>query len=230
MTRSSTSLTTRSLSSAILEINNDIKRYYTKNGIVGVRPKVNRREAAEVWQRDKGRCVFCGVGLVKGPKAGGRTPCLAFDFPLAHGGKVEVDNIILVCRIHKDKYEPRRKPRERIPDVDNFANLVEQMVISIIERESLIEKKDPEAFSKIEKVRRLREEIDVLLEDIAVHSRYRTMFKEDTPEHFRHYREGDTLGKDIENLSLGIGDSKEISEKLKQLVCTKVYRTKNEVE
>lgn len=130
--------------------------------------RVNGTMCKTAWNKQNGRCVYCGIALHYSVRFRFMAASVVFDLPLKKGGLVEQDNIVLVCPYHKERYGASKPLRERIPDINTFADLVEQLFRSVSNDESR------------EKIRMIKHEIDCILEDIAIHGQYR-VFNEDRP-------------------------------------------------
>jgi 5-methylcytosine-specific restriction endonuclease McrA len=95
------------------------KKYFTKT------------QAKNVWNRYKGACAYCEIPLV--PR-GGKEDSLHFTMyvPLKHGGRVEEENLLPVCKGCKERHKlPPKRMLDRIPNVNTIADLVDRLIVEV---------------------------------------------------------------------------------------------------
>lgn len=77
----------------MIEHNRKMHRYHVRFGYIGEkRPKVSKAKRKRVYERDKGKCAYCGRFLEKD------NFCIDHIIPLSRGGNNEDDNLTVSCR------------------------------------------------------------------------------------------------------------------------------------
>lgn len=199
--------------------------------------KFKLSEMREVWNRDKGRCRFCGCVLHIKDAVGASALFFKLYIPQEFGGKRELWNVVLCCR---DDYEGYRAAKtvlgEDIPDVNTFADLTEQLIKATIKKQTA----KPEVSILLdEKIRRLKIMINDQLTDVAATMRYKP-FKDWIPEDFELVVEGENTIPDIveeiteaaceENADAVSSGKEKFTDSIKQVQTTKQYKIVKNVD
>lgn len=101
---------------------------------VGVKKFLDKADLRAAYNRTKGRCSFCGIPLlVAGSEA--HMPHFMFLRPIKLGGKVEQDNLLVVCFDCKGQHHESRRdqPRELLYDFNTIPDLIQRLVEETIE-------------------------------------------------------------------------------------------------
>ena len=200
---------------AIIEINSEILAYQkTLHHRKRVLPKLSHLQLQKVFAAYKGLCAYCKAPLMLGDnfKLGGAH--FSFEIPLVQGGEVAPSNVVPVCYAHKLRYNNLKSKRERVPDLDTFADLIEVLIESVS-----YEYKD------IGKIRILKSEINSILEEIALHGHYKH-YKEDLPKKPQHFINTNTVADIIEKMKTGEKTKEDLIESIKTITSTGQYRIK----
>jgi hypothetical protein len=91
------------------------------------RPRITGRERRQVFERDRYRCVYCGVRLTFSEFDGGRDPDHAtVDHVIAHenGGESTIDNSVACCR-RCNSVKRNEKMLERSCDTTHFSTQIQ---------------------------------------------------------------------------------------------------------
>lgn len=159
---------THAFKKALLKFNTEIKRALPR----GNPHRFTISEAFKLYQRFNGRCVYCGLPLNVNAEAAVNSLNYKLYIPLEYNGVIDMDNVVIVCNTHADKYRPVKPPREDIPNVNTLADLIHVLIEETFKLEQM---KNTEFHSLIlEKIRRIKIELNKTMEDIAVNMRYKT--------------------------------------------------------
>ena len=131
--------------------------------------------------------------------------------PLEKGVTVDINNLILSCAVHKDQYQPHKRLRERIPNVDSFGDLMEALFRAVENKEGW------------EITRRIKHEMNTILEEIAVHSRY-MIYKEDRPIRIRTSKKDESIPDLIEKFAKSQNSKEDVVDALKTIHVVKTYK------
>lgn len=178
-----------------------------------------------VYQAHRGRCAYCGYPLSSRNRRASNALFFSFYVPLDRGGSVELDNILPTCKLHINGGQPLRGIRERIPDINTIADLIDVMVKTRLE---LPESEHPHLLLyKLDKVKKM---LNILFEDVVTNMRYRPP-KDWVPEQYTIIMEDDnTIPDEIDNLVKAEDEptkeeaKKQIAERVKQIAVTGKYK------
>ena len=136
--------------SPLKRINREVSNYK----LVGRRKYYTIDDAKEVWKRDLGRCYDCGIILnPRGNQKGAGH--FTHRVPLKLGGKVHIDNLVVVCLTHKEDRDKKRKPPSmKITGYNALSDIVVQLVESIMSKDE-------------ERIKYFKQCFDVELKDIV---------------------------------------------------------------
>lgn len=195
----------------LIEINEEIRRFEKKRHWRALKlPRFILDDLFKVYTEYKGACAFCGILTTAKFNYKYTGAHFRFEMPLTKGGDITTDNIVLVCATHKKEYGTHKRARERIPDVDSFADLTEALIRAVQNGEGW------------EKIRRIKHEMNTVLEEIAIHSRY-MVFNEDRPTKIRTPKRDNSIADAIEKLAAGEDTKQEITDGLKTIHVTQKY-------
>jgi hypothetical protein len=195
----------------LIEINKEIsvfekKRHWRASKL----ERFTMEDLLKVYTYYKGACAFCGLPTTVEYKYKYTGSYFIFEVPLEKGGAVDVNNLVLVCTVHKEQYKPHKRLRERIPDVDSFADLTEALIRAVHNGDGW------------EKIRRIKHEMNTILEELAIHSRY-TVFNEDRPIRIRTAKRDNSVADLIERFAKGEDTKQDITDGLKTIHITQKY-------
>lgn len=162
-------------------------------------------ELTALYKKSKGHCQICG-DLVELWGTGE----LVFDFyvPLKYGGLPTIDNVFVSCHAHKIN---TNKKRAELPDINTFADLCEQLFLSVQEGTD-------------KRTKQIKRMMNWTLEDLTESMRYET-FDDWRPDKFELiYENRNSIPDLIEKVIEAPGAKAEITEQIKQLVTAKKYR------
>ena len=131
---------------------------------------VTRWSLRETFDNYGGRCVYCGMSLLcngDGPDSAH----FSFYVPLNNGGLAEADNLVLVCNTHRKIYKPNRVNNPRILDV----NTIPDLIVALVEEVKESPGDGEEILAKQEKIKVLKRELNLALEDLALTMRYKVV-------------------------------------------------------
>lgn len=195
----------------LITINEEIRKFERKKHWRALKlPRFILDDLFKVYTEYKGACAFCGILTTVKFQYRYTGAYFKFEIPLARGGEVSTDNLVLVCATHRDEYKPHKKMRERIPDIDTFADLTEALIRAVQNNNSW------------EKIRRIKHDMNTILEEIAIHSRY-MVFNEDKPTKIRTPKRDNSIADEIEKLAKGEDTKTNIVDGLKTIHITQKY-------
>lgn len=148
----------------LVEIQDEIRR-------AGKKSEITRWSLRETFDKHGGRCVYCGMGLLcrgDGPDSAH----FSFYVPLNNGGLPVPENLVLVCYTHRKTYLPNRINTPRILDVNTIPDLIVALVEAVKEFGGTAEN---EILAKQERIKILKRELNLSLEDLALTMRYKVV-------------------------------------------------------
>lgn len=167
----------------------------------------------ETFNRYRGNCAFCGVPLT--PVASNTQAHFAFYVPIRNGGSPTVDNLIPICRGCSDDHKPTQRPLMRIPEVNGIPHLIQELVVGVRDLEKAREAEDGEKLSEADRrIRYIKEEINVALEELAVLQRYSpsVTIREKTKKPLLPYAGQNTVADIIESMADVVVKEEEVTE------------------
>lgn len=195
----------------MISINEEIRKFEKKRHWKRLKlPRFILDDLFKVYTKYKGACAFCGILTTAKFQYRYTGANFRFEMPIEKGGGISIDNLVLVCATHRDKYRPHHRSRERIPDVDSFADLTEALIRAVHNGDGW------------EKIRRIKHEMNTVLEEIAIHSRY-MVFNEDRPTKISTPKRDNSIADAIEKLAAGEDTKQDITDGLKTIHVTQKY-------
>jgi len=118
---------------AMKEINRDIDNALKKRG--GARHYYTRYDCRAIYDKWNGHCSKCGLAL-QSKSNFQNSAYFTFRVPLDLGGKMDRDNLLLVCFSCKTlKIRPKVPMEDRVVGFDSFADLIVQLTASVVEKD-----------------------------------------------------------------------------------------------
>lgn len=192
---------------AILEINRELRN-------AGHKTYFRKPEIDVIYKDWKGCCAYCGMPLSLQGSNPTNALHLQFYTPLDAGGLPLLANLMPVCPTDKKRYRPTRRALEDIPNIDTFADLVEELMklVSTGSRTFAIKKR-----------------INTQLEDIVHTLRYKT--SPPSKEYEIRIENKNTIPDIVEEIAVRVDKGEDcakekeaLSESLEQITQTKQYR------
>ena len=208
---------------AVAKLNEHAQRVLGKNT-----KKLTLSDAREIYQKNNGRCVYCGLPLQ--PSRLGQSNSLNFIFyiPIEFTGMNEYNNIIPVCPYHAEMLTPNKQFLEDIPDINSIADIIEVLVKCKLDSIEFQKTQNPEYFPVVEKLKRLKRLLNFKIQEFALSMRYKT-FVDWIPSQYELIQEDHNTIADLVEIvvdadvdSMGKIKNK-ITKQLKQIVTTKTY-------
>lgn len=110
----------------------EINREVSDFKLVGRRKYYTVYDAKAVWQRDFGRCYYCGI-VLSPSNSDLNTGKFTHRVPIKLGGKIHRDNLIAVCLEHKKNKDKRRPlPNIKISGYNALSDTIVQLVRATI--------------------------------------------------------------------------------------------------
>jgi hypothetical protein len=212
---------------AVAKLNTHVKHLHIRGQV----KKLLISDAARVYKKFNGRCAFCDLPLNVRESQGTNALQLIFYTPIKFGGAIDPENIVPTCTVHAEQYRDVRETREDIPDINTFADVIEQLIKAVSAREHILREGGEGVGPIVEKIRRIKVYLNMKFEDLGVALRYKP-FKDWIPENFEMLEEGMNTIPDIvakattsheEGASID-NEKHEITEKIKQTVTTRQYK------
>ncbi len=206
----------RFLSETVDTLNAEIKTAYgTVTGDDKARSvcaTISKNEVEEVYQKYKGRCVYCDKATAYLGTRSHNSARVTWYVPLNVGGEAVLDNLIVSCQGCVKDYRSTRKLREDMVGLDTFADTVERLV-------KALEAGEDQAI-----VDRIKARLNIRLSDVATCMRYIT--KDDwVAAENEIIEEGvNTIGDRVEAMAKGEDTKDAITNTVKQIVTTKQYK------
>lgn len=201
-----------------------------RNELPRCKDSLTIQDGFRVYHDWKCRCCFCGINLTVAWKNVSNSFTFEFYIPLKLCKKVTLDNIVPVCLTCKNEKKHVRSPREDIPDVNTFADLVEVLIRSVFLETQHLKDSHPDLPALREKIRRLKQLLNLKLEDIAQNMRYNP-FKDWVPEKWEMVSEENNIPAAIEKMAIKVEkdeepkeEKKNITDIVKQTLATKKYK------
>ena len=204
------------VSDAVDTLNAEIRKSYVNvtgaDKIWSVYSRITNADVEEVYQKYRGRCVYCDKALRYLGTRSHNSARVTWYVPLNVGGEARPDNLIVVCQECVKSYRSTRKLREDMVGLDTFADTVEALVKAVWAGVDQVE------------VDQLKSRLNVRLADVANCMRYVT--KDDwVAAENEIVEEGvNTIGDRIETMIKGEDTKDEITNTVKQIVTTKQYK------
>lgn len=200
---------------ATKEINRELREHGHTHHIRGA-------EARSVFQKWKGRCVFCGIPLLVRARTTGAALGFQFYTPLSCGGRPTIDNVVPTCTGCRKFYRTTRQPREELFNVNTFADLTEQLILELQQHK--------QHKGRITRIKRM---MNQSLEDMVNNMRYKT-YPDQAPEEFELLVEDkNTLPEEIEGLTKALKEDNKpsvdkekdrVTDRVKQIITSKQYK------
>ena len=189
----------------------------------GYARRIQAIELSMLFKQFNGRCAYCGIPCIPWPKISNDRVYFHWYIPLDKGGTTEIKNLVPVCSEHKEKYRHVKTPRETIPDVNTFGDLIATLVDSTITMRKLKSDNNVEAFKWERKIQALKHSINMLLEEIMVSTHYKP-FSDWKFNPIMHEEDVNTIPDLIEGMVKGEDNKDELTNAAKQLISTKQYK------
>lgn len=206
----------RFLSETVDTLNEEIKTAYGRvtldDKARSVCATISKNEVEEVFQKYKGRCVYCDKATAYLGTRSHNSARVTWYVPLNVGGEAVLDNLIVSCQGCVKDYRSTRKLREDMVGLDTFADTVERLVKAVRDSEDQ------------DIVDRLKARLNIRLSDVANCMRYIT--KDDwVAAENEIIEEGvNTIGDRVEAMAKGEDTTAAITNTVKQIVTTKQYK------
>lgn len=204
------------VSDTVGTLNAEIRKAYVRvtgeDKIWSVYDRITKNEVEEVFQKYKGRCVYCDKATAYLGTRSRNSARVTWYVPLNVGGEAVPSNLIVSCQECVKSYRSTRKLREDMVGLDTFADTVERLV-------KAVQAGEDQAI-----VDRLKARLNIRLSDVATCMRYIT--KDDwVASENEIVEEGiNTIGDRVEALAKGEDTKDAITNTAKQIVTTKQYK------
>ena len=98
----------------------------------------NKNDLRYVYDKFNGACAVCGLNLqAKSSQHGNNSRSAQFKLriPLENNGKLSQDNLLLVCKRHKDNKPFTSYPKSREFGFNTFADMLAQLVAAVVDED-----------------------------------------------------------------------------------------------
>ena len=205
----------RFLSDTVDTLNAEIKTAYGRvtgdDKARSVYATISKNEVEEVFQKYKGRCVYCDKATAYLGTRSHNSARVTWYVPLNVGGEAVLDNLIVSCQGCVKDYRSTRKLREDMVGLDTFADTVERLVKAVWAGEDQ------------DIVDRLKARLNIRLSDVATCMRYITKDDWIAAENEIIEEGVNTIGDRVEAMAKGEDTKDAITNTVKQIVTTKQY-------
>ena len=185
--------------------------------------RLKLQQIADIYHAWDGKCAMCGIPLNVKEHRGINALHLLPYIPLHIKGIIELNNIVPTCRRHYEAGTAKRYLRQDIPDLNTVADLIELILQGTILKNKYREEKSSNFFPMEEKVYRLKQLLNLRMEEFATCLQYKP-FKDWHPDNYEMLEDGkNTIGDLVEKIVDKPEAKEEIVERLKQLATTKQY-------